>query len=443
MENFSRTRRMISFFVPEVAKLTRMNQLILKIKSLISSYSKVIENYFYSTSLQVINPLIGILIYPYLIRVLGGEQYGLYILALSVASYFSIVVAYGFSWIALKRISMHPDDILVKNETVSIVFTAKLILSVAMLLVLVAMCWLVPFFYLHQWILFLTFFQIMVPDLLFPTWFFQGIQKMKVVTYIQLSFKLLAIPFIFLLIKKPEDITLYAAIVASTQVLAGFVSVWYMAVYESIVLRISRFSKIKETAIEALPFFWTETVGVAKQESLTLIIGIFLSLHDVALYDLANKIVSIPRLMTLKVNEAIFPRLIKNPDNRITKNLMRAETLAGVAIVALIAAIGYWLVMLLGGIKMIEAYPLAIILSSTIISWLLVGCFLNFVFIPTQNFYFVTQSQLVALISNIVLCLGLLLVWKSVFVVVIASALSGFLEVAFCYYRTRQHRLLK
>jgi PST family polysaccharide transporter len=404
--------------------------------------TKVAENYFFMTLLQVLSLFIGLLLYPYLIRVLGAEKYGLYVLSISIASYFLIMVSFGFSWLGLKDISKNKDDREIKSRVLSTVFSAKLLLAVFVFALFFLLVQTIPFFSRNTVILFLSFVQVIIPDLLFPTWYFQGIQKMKIVTYIQLIFRAVTIPFIFIFIKQPVDVEIYAVIVASSLVLAGVVSIIYLVKKEKLRLRLVPFVGIKEYLKKALPFFWTEAFGVAKQESITLIIGAFMGLRDVAVYDLANKIVSIPRIMTSKINGAIFPQLIQNPQISTIKKIIRAESLIGTGIIALIASFGYWIVLLLGGEPLIDAYPIAVILSVTITTSLIVGGFINFVFIPSGNYYAVTQSQLVGFTSFLGIGLSVLVFWNSIFAVVIAMALSGIMETAYSVHCIKKYNLL-
>lgn len=404
--------------------------------------TKVAENYFFMTLLQVLNLFIGLLLYPYLIRVLGAEKYGLYVLSISIASYFLIIVAFGFSWLGLKDISKNKDDREIKSRVLSTVFSAKLLLGIVVFGLFFLLAQTIPFFSKNIVILFLGFVQVIIPDLLFPTWYFQGIQKMKIVTYIQLILRLATIPFIFIFIKQPEDVETYAAIVASSLVLAGVVSIIYLLEKEKLHLRLMPITDIKAYLKKALPFFWTDAFGVAKQESITLIIGTFMGLRDVAIYDLANKIVSIPRIITSKINGAIFPQLIQNPQESTIKKIIRAESLIGGIIIALIAAFGYWVILLLGGEQLIDAYPIAVILSVTIMTSLIVGSFINFVFIPSANYYSISQSQLVGFISFLGVSLSVLVFWNSIFAVVIAMSLSGIMETAYCAHRIKKYNLL-
>ena len=49
-----------------------------KLRDIWNNNTKVVENYAFMTILQVLNICFYLLIYPFLIRVLGAESYGLY-----------------------------------------------------------------------------------------------------------------------------------------------------------------------------------------------------------------------------------------------------------------------------------------------------------------------------------------------------------------------------
>ena len=88
------------------------------IKQLFRNNMKVVENYFFSTILQMISSLFGILIYPYLIRSLGADSYGLYVFAFSVTTYFISFISFGFNFPAIKAIAQNKDNLHVKSTII-------------------------------------------------------------------------------------------------------------------------------------------------------------------------------------------------------------------------------------------------------------------------------------------------------------------------------------
>ena len=411
------------------------------IKLLWYDNSKVAENYFFMTFLQGANLLIGLLLFPYLIRVLGKEAYGTYIFIFSNIQLFSIFVSFGFDFPALKKISLFLNDNKVKSQTISEVFTAKVYLFILCAVVFALLIFTVPFVSINS-VLYIIIFSTLLIEILFPIWYFQGIQKMKFVTYVNLTFRLLSIPLIFIFIKSSDDLLKYTLIVSLLPVLGGVFTFFYLQIKEKITIRFVRLESLKFVFKDALPFFWTSAFGTLKKESVTFIIGTFFSMGDVALYDLANKLVVIPRMITNSINTALFPNIVQNYNLTRIRKIIKYERVIGLMNTLVIVAVGYWAVLILGGKDMLAAYPLAVILSFTIYAWLIVGCYINFLFVPQGKYYFVTKNQFAALLSFLIFAAIGLLISKNIFILVTAYALSHLVEIIYCRYLIKKHKLL-
>lgn len=411
------------------------------VRNKISNNTKVIENYFFMTALQIINSLFGILIYPYLIRVLGAESYGLYVFALSVTSYFIGFISFGFSFPAVKAIVENKENLLAKNQIVSSIFTAKFYLSLLSILVFTALIFTISIMR-ENWIIFSICFTQIIAEVLFPVWYFQGVQKMKIVTYIQLGFRILSLPFIFIFIKTSSDCWIYVLIASLSVISGSFTSIIFLRKTERIKYKLVSFNTLKNYFVDAMPFFWSSTTGTIKQESVTIIIGAFFGMRDVAIYDLANKIILLPRMLTMSINGALFPKMIENIQKSVVKKVIKWETLIGIAVIAGVVIFGRWIILLLGGSLMLDSYPLAIVLSVTVLVWLVVGSYISFIFVPNNRYYFVTQNQFVAFGTFFLFCIPGVLIYHNIFVVVIALSLSGLCEIIYCNYLINKNKLL-
>lgn len=411
------------------------------IKQLFRNNMKVVENYFFSTILQMISSLFGILIYPYLIRSLGADSYGLYVFAFSVTTYFISFISFGFNFPAIKAIAQNKDNLHVKSTIISNVISAKIYLAFCSMVVFSALTLSIPFMRNH-WIIFSLCFIQIFGEVLFPIWYFQGIQKMRFVTYIQLGFRILTVPFIFWLVRNPDDCEIYVVITSFAVIMGAIVSLRVLKVNEKIQFRLISLRELKSTFAEALPFFWSSSAGTIKQSSVAIIIGSFFSMFDLALYDLANKIIIIPRTLTMSINSSLFPKIVANPRNEIIKKMIAYETIIGLIIIALIAIFGHWIILLVGGETMLDSYPLTVILSISVLVWLVVGACISFIFVPANRYYFVTKNQLIALASFVIFCIAGLFISKNIMMVVVALTLSGLFEIVYCYYLIKKHKLL-
>ncbi len=400
--------------------------------------TKVLENYSFMTVLQIFNALISLIIYPFVIRQVGAEAYGIYVFALAIISYFQILIDFGFDSPSAKMVVDNRQDKEKQSFILSAVFTAKHLLLVPTLIIFGLLIFFIDNIFSHL-PLYLAIFMQVYANILFPSWYFQGMKNMRVVTIIQIVCRLLTIPLIFIMIRQPQDITVYALIVNGSILLGGVVA--------SVLLHRNglkiRFLCLKDTIPffkDATPFFLTGLAGKLKEGLLTTIVGLVFGMRDVAIYDLAQKIVSIPRMFTQNINKALFPEILSNPSPERVRKVMNYERLIGILASIIIALLGYPAVLLLGGKEMIAALPLAIILSLTIYTWLVVGGYLNFVFIPQKRYYYVTQNQLVAMLTSLLFCGVGLLIKQDILLIATALTLSGFVEILYCRYLAKNLR---
>lgn len=412
-----------------------------KIVEKFKSNKAVIENYLFMTVLQILNSLFYIMIYPYIIRVLGAENYGSYIYSLSIVTYFIYFITFGFDFPATKSVAENKDNVKVINDILSYIFTAKIYLQIVASIVFCILIFSIPFLRNNKLIYFVIYLQTFA-NILFPQWYYQGLQKMKIVTIIQVVFKLISLPLIFIFVKKPNDLILFAGITTFTMLAGAMISFLMIRYQDGFKIKWMSFKETKSWFRQGTPFFLSTSVGVFKEQGITIAIGAFFGMKDVAIYDLANKIIIIPRTLLMSINAAIFPKIIIESKKHVIKNIIKYEFILGFLVMTFIVIFGKWVILLLGGETMAAAYPLSIVLSFTVVSWLVVGAYISFVFIPNHKNYFVVQNQLVALSSVVLFALIGYIFSNSILILVAALALSGLSEIIFCYYKIVKNKLL-
>ena len=102
--------------------------MINKIKPIFLRNKLLIKNFSYLSAFQIFNIFIPLATYPYLIRILGSETYGLIIFALSIVTYFSMIINFGFNISATKDVAENKNNNNKLNEIVSSVFIIKIFL---------------------------------------------------------------------------------------------------------------------------------------------------------------------------------------------------------------------------------------------------------------------------------------------------------------------------
>ena len=399
------------------------------------------ENYFFMTVLQILNMCFYLLIYPFLIRTLGQEGYGLYAYAASMVFLFVTFVNFGFDLPAAQQVALHSDDKQVLRSVLSCVQTAKIYIEMIAVLCFAVVMLINPIMGNAPCVFWITFLQTLT-FILFPQWYYQGLQKMKMVTYIQFGFRLLSLPFIFIFIKSPQDVWVFALITSLASVLGG-ITAWLMIRYcDGIKIYWASIPAVKRAYLEAVPFCGSNIIGVAKEQGMILMAGSFLGMADVAIYDLANKIMLIPRTIFSKLNDALYPQMVVRSDKETNRRVLLYEVVLGIGAMLCVALFGPLAVYVLGGEQMMSSYGVTVILSFTILCWLVVGVFLQFYFVPAGYTRHILYNQIVAMSSCFIVAGGGLYFWHNVYALAVAYAFSGLCEIFYCYIVAKNKRML-
>ena len=411
--------------------------MLLEIKKIILNNKKVIENYFFMTLLIFLNATFSLLLYPYLIRTLGASSYGVYIFVTTVINYFIVFISFGFDLLGTRKIALHKDSIEQKSDIVSSIFSVKVLLFIVSLAIGVGVFFMSPLLQSYKWV-YITCFLNTLTNILFPIWYFQGIQKMKVVTLTQLAFKLLTLPFIFYFIKEPKDLLLFSIITNLSILFSSIFAFTYLLIIEKITLRIVSFKIIRNYIGESFYFFSSIFLNALHTYTLNLIVGLHWGMTDLAVYDLANKIVQIPTMLVASINDALFPRMVANFNVQSLKKIIKIERIIGICVLVLIIALGKIAVNLLGDESMYMAYPIAIILAFRLYATLQVACYTSLTLIPNNlDSYILKDLLIVTLELSICLAIGFMLS-NSIFIIPIAMTLTIFFEIVYLKYITNK-----
>ncbi len=188
----------------------------------LKQHKKIIENFSYLSILQILSLITPLITYPYLVKTLGEVMYGTVVFAQAVVTYFNILVIFGFNFTAARDVSLHRDNPKKLSEIISSITIIKtLFLIFSLLLMSIYM------FYTSKmdYILYYLSFWICLNEILFPAWFFQGIEEMKYITFINFGIRILFIGMIFIFIESPDDYLFFPLLNGVGAILAGIVSI--------------------------------------------------------------------------------------------------------------------------------------------------------------------------------------------------------------------------
>lgn len=397
----------------------------------IKKQKTLLQNYIYLTLIQVFNTLFYFLIYPFSIKIFGTSQYGSFLFSSTIISYLTLFISFGIDLPALKILSQNINDRETKSDLLSDVISTKLLLSCMAFIALIFLIYLNPNL---KELLLVNSLQAFAGIFLL-NWYFQGLEKMKWFVFFQLVIRIFTIITLFLVIKEEDDMIEYSLIVSGSVFMIAFISFWYLIYKENLNLRIVKLNRIKKFISHSYHFFFNSSISVVRAQSTNLFIGSCVGMNEVSYFDLASKVILLPQSIVSNINNALFPKILKSKfiDKKIVKKVFLFEFLIGLFFISLVIFFGKNIIQLFLRENIKLAHNLTIIMSITIMSWLLVGCIVNFVFIPINRYDLISKNQFVAFISFLTFCFTGLFFFKSVYVVALGIAFSALLEILFCF----------
>ena len=178
-------------------------------------------NYFYNLIYNLLTLLLPLLTTPYLSRVLGVENIGIYGFTNSNVTYFVLFGCLGTTLYGQREIAYVQDDKEKQSKVFYEIFFVKLIsMFISILLYGFSFC-LDGKLSLYYQILLIY----LVANVFDISWYLQGIEEFDKTVIRNLIVKVLSIILIFVLVKKPDDLWIYFTIFAGSELL-GNITMW-------------------------------------------------------------------------------------------------------------------------------------------------------------------------------------------------------------------------
>jgi len=273
----------------------------------------LLENFFSLSALQLVGMLLPLITLPYLLRVLGFSNYGIVILAASLVAYFQSITDYSFKITATRDVAVYRNSPEKLNIIYSKVLMVKGLFLCLSFLVLFAIVMLYPPFYEERRVFFLTM-PLLIGYGLFPEWFFQGIEKMKYISLLNIGIKLFFTICVFVFITKKEDYWIYPLLQSAGFIGAGLVGQYILIKKYKLKFYWLRFKMIKNTIKDNFPIFINQFLPNLYNNTNTLLLGIFTTTYLVGIYDALKKIIDLCVAFLNIVSRVFFPFLNRRKD---------------------------------------------------------------------------------------------------------------------------------
>lgn len=272
--------------------------------------SKLNENILALTTIKGLEYLLAFITFPYLTRVLRVEMFGAVVFAQGVINYFTLFTDYGFNLLGPKEIAQN-DDIAKRGKVFANIFFAKILL-----LVIATIVFAISVFVLSKYVnaniwLYAVVYITVIGNVIFPVWFFQGVQQMRYITIVNIIARLFSIAGIFYFVKEPQDYLLAALFQAIVPFIAGICS-WIILIKNfPEVLCLPNLKDIKNTLIDGWSIFISTVAINLYTASNIVFLGIFTNPVTVGYFSGAQKIIDNVKQLLGPISQAIYPHISK------------------------------------------------------------------------------------------------------------------------------------
>lgn len=284
---------------------------MLQIKNLYLRYKVICDNLFFVALVQIFGLIAPLITYPYLVGVLGIDLYGMVLTAQVLVNYATLLIEFGSNFVCAKNVSIHQNDKKKLSEIVSSVLITRFLLWVISFFVYMAVVWVIPN-YRTYWPLFLSSYLMTLQELLFLQFFFQGIEKLKIVSLLTIIVKLVFVFFVFIFVKEQSDYLYVPILYGVGYMLSGLIALYIVFCKMGIRFVIPSFKQQWRYVKECSPILATNLVCTIKDKFNYMFVGAFVSMGDVVIYDLGLKLMEVLLKPTNVMTTVLLPRFAKN-----------------------------------------------------------------------------------------------------------------------------------
>jgi PST family polysaccharide transporter len=269
---------------------------------------RVARNAFFLYLIQASDYVIPLITVPYLVRALGPERYGTVGFGAGVMALVALLVDYGFVLTATRQVSVERGDSAAVSRTAASVWGAKALVAGVVLALLAALTRFVPRLGEIAAVLFLQCGRV-VGGIVSSQWLFQGMERMSVLSAINLAGSLVVTACIFLFIHDPADYLILAGLQGGAALLAGAVAVGVAVRLFRLQPPVPRPRDILQKLRGGFAVFFSTTCASLYTTANSAILGLLTNDATVGFYVAAEKLVGAVRSLMSPISQAIYPRL--------------------------------------------------------------------------------------------------------------------------------------
>lgn len=264
----------------------------------------IAKNYIYNVTYQLLAIILPFITTPYLSRVLGAENIGIYSYTISITTYFILFGSLGVAMYGQREIAYVQNNIEKRSKSFYEIFFMRVItLGISMIVFYASFC-VNGKYSVYYKILLLE----LISNIVDISWYFQGLEEFKKTVTRNIFIKIISVICIFIFVKSKDNLVEYFLIYGFST-LFGNISLWmYLPKYiKKIKLReLKIFRHLKPTIELFIPQIAIQIYTVLDK---TMIGTIVEQKSEVGYYEQAQKIVKLLLTIATSLGTVMIPRI--------------------------------------------------------------------------------------------------------------------------------------
>ena len=263
------------------------------------------KNYLYNLSYQILVMLLPFITTPYVSRILGVTNIGIYSYTLSISTFFILFGSLGVALYGQREIAFVQED----KKKYSKIFWEILLLRCISMFISIVIFW---FTFANGNNDYKIYYRILLVELLANvvdiSWFFQGLEEFKKTVIRNTLVKILSLIAIFTLVKDENDLVKYFLIYVLSNFLGNFSLWFYLPRYltNCNFRELQPFKHLKPTLFLFIPQIAIQVYTLLDK---TMIGAIISDKAEVGYYEQAQKIVKTALTIITSLGTVMMPRI--------------------------------------------------------------------------------------------------------------------------------------
>ena len=280
------------------------------------SKKSITENYLYNLAYQLLAIIAPLVTTPYVSRVLGVANIGIYEYTVTITNFFILFGSLGLNLYGQREIAYHQDNSEYRSKIFWELFTLRAIMILISIILFLISVVLFSKYSIYYMILLIN----ILSSIFDSSWLFQGMENFKVTVTRNFISKLLGILLVFVLVRSESDLWLYFMCL-SFPLLLGNMSMWVRVsklVGRPVISVSNSLRHIRLTLEMFIPQIAISIYTLLDKSMLGLMTD---NIAEVGYYGQAEKIIKLTLTIVTAMGIVMLPRIASHFANNDTKEI--------------------------------------------------------------------------------------------------------------------------